>query len=116
MDEGRAFAAEKNGDDARPLADDWEKYADGRLLSGKQAHELGFIDELGDPDAAVKRALDLAAISSANLIGYRQLFNLGNVFRLLGENEEKTVKLDVGLDFPKLRAGRPYLLPAGLGY
>lgn len=114
--EGRAFAAAANGDDGRALADDWEKYADGRLLSGKQAHELGFIDELGNFDVAVARTLKIAGVPEANLVSYRQIFKLGSIFRLLGESEQKTVKLDLGLNFPKLRAGQAYFLPSGLGY
>jgi protease-4 len=116
VQEGRTFAEEMNGDDANSLAEDWEDYADGRLLSGKKAHELGFVDELGNRDTAEKRALKLAGISDANLVVYHRPAKLGGIVGLLGESEEKTVKIDVGLDFPKLRVGQLYFLPAILGY
>ncbi|MFO0724776.1 MAG: signal peptide peptidase SppA [Myxococcota bacterium] len=36
------------------------RYADGRVFTGRQAHNLGFVDELGGLDAAAKRALFMA--------------------------------------------------------
>jgi ClpP class serine protease len=51
--------------------EDWQDYADGRVLSGKQALNFGFVDELGDFDTARKRAESLAKISSANIVQYR---------------------------------------------
>ena len=38
------------------------KYADGRIFSGRQALEYGFIDALGTQNDAVERAADLAGI------------------------------------------------------
>ena len=38
------------------------RIADGRILTGRQAHECGLIDRLGDLDMAVERAADLAKI------------------------------------------------------
>ncbi len=114
--DGRAAAADANGDDARPLIEQWESYADGRLLSGKQAFEHGFVDELGDFDAAVARVEEIAGAQGATLVTYRRLITFGGLFRLLGESEAKSVKLDLGLDLPKLRAGRAYFLPANLAY
>lgn len=108
--DGRRWANRKNKGDGQTLANDWEDYADGRVLSGKQAFELGFVDELGNFDAAVKRAQDLARISNANLIRYEQPFDLSNLFRLFGKAETKSIKIDLGMDLPKLQIGRLYFL------
>src|SRR5436190_14011440 len=65
VSEGRGNAAKKNGngaDTGKALADNWQQYADGRILSGKEAVRLGFVDELGNLDTAVARARKLAKI------------------------------------------------------
>ena len=109
--EGRHGAADKNGTTGRALIEGWEKSADGRIISGTEAHRLGLVDELGNFETAVDRALKLAGIRAANLITYRQPFQLGMLFRLLGASEGKAVKIDLGLDVPKLETGRMYFLP-----
>ena len=73
---GRAQAHEINKAEGRPLALDWENYADGRVLSGTQALNLGFVDELGDFDDAVDRTEKIAHISDANLIEYRERYDI----------------------------------------
>jgi len=117
VQEGRSAAAKKNGEEGRGLIEKWEDYADGRLLSGKQAFEHGFIDELGDFDDAVSRTEKIAGTSGATLVAYRKLINFGNFFRLLGEGGgETTVKVDLGIEMPQLHVGRAYFLPAGMTY
>jgi protease-4 len=108
--EGRERAGKQNGDEGRKLAANWEDYADGRVLSGKQAYALGFVDELGNFDTAVERARDLAKIGNANLVQYVRPFDLGNLFRLFGESEGRALKIDLGMQLPKLQAGRLYFL------
>ena len=108
--EGRENASEQNSGEGRHLADNWEDYADGRVLSGKQAYELGFVDELGNFDTAVERARQLAGIKDANLVQYQRPFDLGNLFRLFGESESRAVKIDLGMQLPKLQVGRLYFL------
>jgi len=39
-----------------------EQIADGRILTGRQAYEIGLVDHLGDMDLSVKRASELAGI------------------------------------------------------
>jgi protease-4 len=108
---GREWAAQKNGGEGRSLAPDWTNYADGRILSGKGALDLGFVDELGDFDTAVKRARTIAHISSANLIEYRLPVDLGSVLtRMLGKTETPALKVDLGLELPKLQAGLLYFI------
>ena len=108
--EGRENASEQNSGAGRHLADNWKDYADGRVLSGKQAYELGFVDELGNFDTAVERARQLARIKDANLVQYQRPFDLGNLFRLFGESESRAVKIDLGMQLPKLQVGRLYFL------
>ncbi|MEY2407613.1 MAG: protease, partial [Verrucomicrobiota bacterium] len=49
--EGRKVANGKNSsnsDPGRPLSGGWTNYADGRILSGREAYDLGLVDELGN--------------------------------------------------------------------
>ena len=112
--EGRQQANKKNKEDkdaqGQALDQNWTDYADGRVLSGKEAFELGFVDELGNFDTAVKRARKLAKIEKANLVQYQQLFDLSSLFRLLGKSEAPKIKIDVGLEAPKLKVGQLYFL------
>jgi protease-4 len=108
---GRAAAHDQNKKEGRPLALDWTSYADGRVLSGNQAYDLGFVDEIGDFQDAVDRAQQIAGIRSANLIEYRERYDFSNFLHLLGQTDlSHTVKLDLGMDLPKLQAGELYFL------
>lgn len=108
--EGRKSAQDENSD-ARPLASDWADYADGRVLSGKEAYEHGFVDQLGSYDDALAKAEELGKVEDeANVIEYRQRNELAELFSLFGQSEARTLKVDLGLDLPKLEAGRMYFL------
>src|SRR2546426_5724766 len=84
---GRQEAHQKNKenkdkkDQGRALSPDWADYADGRVLSGTKAFELGFVDQLGNFEDAVKRAKRIAAISDANLVEYQQRYDISDLFR-----------------------------------
>jgi protease-4 len=111
--EGRGNAAKKNSGTAnpgRPLTENWAQYADGRILSGKEALKQGFVDELGNFDVAVERAQKIAKISDANLIQYQPVFGLGDLLGIFGKGEVHTLKIDMGLDLPNLQLGRLYFL------
>ena len=108
--EGRKAAHEKNQDKGRALSDDWVDYADGRILSGTEAYRLGFVDELGTFDDSVKRARSIVGIHNANLIQYQQRYDLSDFFKMFGQTDSKMVKVDLGLDVPKLQAGQLYFL------
>ena len=107
---GRKRAQEKNKDKGRALSEDWADYADGRILSGTEALKLGFVDELGTFDDAVKRAKTIAGISQANLVEYQQRYDLSDLFQLFGQTDSKVVKVDLGMEVPKLQAGQLYFL------
>jgi len=106
----------KKEDQGKPLADDWEDYADGRVMSGTQALNLGLVDELGDFDDAVDRAMTIAHVKNANLIEYDERNDV-NFLSMFGQNSQaKDIKLDLGLDMPKLRPGCLYYLWQAPGY
>jgi protease-4 len=101
---------------AKKLAKDWRDSADGRILTGKQAFKLGMVDQLGNFDDAVKFAEGVVSIGKGNarLVRHNPPVNFGGLLRLLGQANEQnpgtTIKLDLGLDLPKLKAGVPYYL------
>lgn len=108
--EGRKNAHASNKD-GQALASDWADYADGRVLSGKEAFKLGFVDQLGTFDDAVGKAEELGGVKEqANLIEYRPRNDLAELFNLFGQSESRAFKVDLGLDLPKLQAGRMYFL------
>ncbi len=118
---GRAEAHEKNkknaaSDQGRTLVRDWEDYADGRVLSGSEALKLGFVDQNGNFEDAVERAKMIAGISSANLVEFHQRYDFSDLFRLFGQSESRVVKLDLGVDGPKLQAGQLYFLSPTLAH
>ncbi|HEV2320479.1 MAG TPA: S49 family peptidase, partial [Verrucomicrobiae bacterium] len=113
--DGRDAAHAKNKDEGQPLAADWKDYADGRVLSGDQARQLGLVDELGDFQDAVDRAEKIAGLppKGANLIEYRETYDISNFLRLFGQTEAThapNVKLDLGFDLPRLQMGELYFL------
>jgi len=112
VQEGRqkAFEKGKGSEKGRELSAKWVDYADGRVLSGTEAFKLGFVDELGGFNDAVARARKLAGISRANLIEYQQRYDFSDIFRLFGKSDAKAIKIDLGMDAPKLAAGRLYFL------
>jgi protease IV len=111
--DGRAQAHLKNGKEGKPLSADWENYADGRVLSGTQALNLGLVDQLGDFDDAVDKAMSIAHVSDANLVEYREHYDISNLLSMFGQNSQAhahDIKLDLGIEMPKLQAGYLYFL------
>jgi ClpP class serine protease len=81
------------------------------VLSGTQALTLGFVDQVGDFDDAVDRTKQIMHIADANLIEYRERYDLSDFLSMFGQSgAAHDVKIDVGLDIPKLRAGCMYFL------
>ncbi len=107
---GRKQADDKNKGKGRALSSDWADYADGRILSGTEAYKLGFVDQLGNFQDAVKRAKTIAGISTANVVEYQLRYDLSDIFRLFGKTEAPAIKLDLGMEAPKLQAGQLYFL------
>jgi len=109
--DGRGAAHDLNKKEGKALAGNWEDFADGRVVSGTQALELGLVDELGDFDDAVDRAEKIAGIKDSNLIEYRERYDISNFLSLFGQSSQShDIKLQLGADVPKLRAGYMYFL------
>jgi protease-4 len=110
--DGRAAAAAKNKDKGKTLATNWAELADGRVLTGKQAFDNGFVDEIGNFETAVETTKKLANISGdARLIRYEEPFNFADMFSLFGKSDAKKITIDVGLaESPKLQMGKLYFL------
>jgi protease IV len=97
-------------DQGRKLAENWTDYADGRVMSGSEAYRLGFVDQLGDFDAAFKQARRIARVGKANLVQYQQRYDFSDLFKLFGHSEARVIKVDLGVEPPNLRAGLLYFL------
>jgi protease-4 len=109
--DGRKYAHEKNKTEGHALVNNWTNYADGRVLSGTQAFKYGFVDELGNFDDTVKTTKKIAGITRANLIEYRERYDISEFLRLFGQSgAAHDIKLDLGLEMPKLQAGQLYFL------
>ena len=108
---GRSQAHKQNQKEGKALVTDWGKYADGRVLSGSEAFKYGFVDELGNFDDAVKTTKKIAGITRANLIEYRERYDISEFLHLFGQNDSAhNIKLDLGVEMPKLQAGQLYFL------
>ncbi len=109
--DGRGEAHDLNKKEGRPLATNWVDYADGRVVSGKQALDLGLVDELGDFDDAVDRAEKIADIKNANLVEYREHYDISNLLSMFGQTSQAhDIKLDLGIELPKMQMGCMYFL------
>ena len=89
---------------------DWVDYADGRVFSGSEAYELGFVDEVGTLDDAIERAQELAGVPYADVVRYEHIPDISSLFRLFGETQSRSIEVDLGVDFPDLEPGRMYFL------
>jgi protease-4 len=94
----------------KELAENWQEYADGRVLTGTQAYELGFVDELGNFETAVNAAERIAGIGEANIVRYQQPFTFADMFNIFGKSEPPVIKLELTPDRLKMEAGRMYFL------
>ena len=107
---GRKESYTRNSPEGQQLAEDWESYADGRVFSGKQALNLGFVDELGNFEDAVRRTREIADVPDASLVAYREPFNLGSLLGLFGKSDIKSIKVDLGFNSTRLQAGHMYYI------
>jgi protease-4 len=116
----KARSAGELKSDIRELVDGWEEYADGRILTGKEAYEYGMVDKLGNFDDAVKFTEQYLGIEEgkSRLVRNEPPMSFGNLFSLLGQAKETalpaTIKVDIGLDIPQLRPGVPYYISSHL--
>jgi protease-4 len=88
-------------------------WADGRVISGKDALSAQLVDQLGTLDDACAKAMDLAAAPGAAVVRYRSRFQFGRWLELLGRAPMR--RLELQLPQPagaRLEPGHPYYLPA----
>jgi protease IV len=89
-----------------------DTFADGRILTGKDAKEAGLVDQLGYIEDAYDKARALANAPDAGVIRYNAGLNFSRLLRLLGANASSKVEVQLapGPKF-RLQPGRAYLLP-----
>ncbi len=119
VEDGRQKNGGRDTELAKELDSNWRDAADGRILSGKQAFDLGMVDKLGNFDVAVAFAEEYVGIKGkARLVQHEPPFNFGGLFGLLGKAKAKdpgvSLKIDVGLSAPQLKPGLPYYLSSHL--
>lgn len=92
--------------------------ADGRVISGRDALTLKLIDEIGDLDAAIAKAMELGKAPGSMVIAYEGGGGLGRFLRLLGKSgASQSQKIEVNLSPSNalpLQPGYLYLLPSHL--
>jgi protease-4 len=84
-------------------------FGDGRIVLGRQAMELGLVDELGYFEHAVDAAKRLAGIDAANVVRFERDFTFTEI---LFSQANAGMKLNTGLEsaLPKLHPTRMYYL------
>lgn len=88
--------------------------ADGRIMSGATAKEVGLIDECGYLDDALAAVKKLAGDSDLAVVEYRSVPKLSDILAL-GAKSDSKIEVNLGSEFkPDLKPGVPYLLPAEL--
>lgn len=89
-----------------------ESFADGRILTGKDAKEAGLVDQLGYLEDAYDKARALAEAPDAGVIRYQSGLNFQRLLRLLGADTKSKVEVQLAPG-PKfhMQPGRAYLLP-----
>ena len=75
-------------------AEEVRALADGRLLSGQQAHDAGLIDQLGGIDEAIATARELAGVGEATVVEYERPFSFGDLFGGFGLDRDPVAELE----------------------
>lgn len=88
--------------------------ADGRILSGPQALNLRFVDQLGYFENAVEKAKDLAGIKQAKVVRYEAPMSFARLFKVFGRAPETRVNIDVLPQNFRLQPGKAYFLSSHL--
>lgn len=117
VQDGRTAAHDLNKKEGKALAENWADYADGRVVSGTQAFNIGLVDQLGDFDDAVDRAMEIAHVKDANLVEYQARYDIANFLSMFGQSgQAKDIKLDLGVEIPKLRPGCLYYIAPNFAF
>lgn len=74
--------------------------ADGRIFTGKQAKELGLVDELGNLEDAVEEAAELAGLSSWRVKDFDKRTFFDKIMGVVEGAAGRNPLLDIGLWYP----------------
>ena len=89
-----------------------DTFADGRIITGKDAKEAGLVDQLGYVEDAYDKARALADAPDAGVIRYQSGINFQRLLRLLGAGAQSKVQVQLdGAPRFRLQPGQAYLLP-----
>ena len=89
-----------------------ETFADGRIITGKDAKEAGLVDQLGYVEDAYDKARALANAPEAGVIRYQSGINFQRLLRLIGAGAQSKVQVQLdGAPRFRLQPGQAYLLP-----
>ena len=87
--------------------------ADGRILSGTDAHASKLIDGLGQIEDAYEKARDLGNSPDATIVRYSAPFGFSRLFQALGESARSKIEISLPKELmPQLESGRAYFLPS----
>ncbi|HEX8279775.1 MAG TPA: signal peptide peptidase SppA [Chthoniobacterales bacterium] len=87
--------------------------ADGRILSGQDAHQNKLIDELGQIEDAFSKAKELGEARHAKVVKYGPPLTFSRFFRALGKAADHKLELTLPKQLlPQLESGRAYFLPS----
>jgi protease IV len=87
--------------------------ADGRILSGRDAHEHKLIDGLGQIEDAFRKAKELGDAPDATVVKYGPPFTISRFFRALGKATDSKIEVTLPRQLlPQLESGRAYFLPS----
>ena len=89
-----------------------DTFADGRIITGKDAKEAGLVDQLGYVEDAYDKARALANAPEAGVIRYQSGINFQRLLRLIGAGAQSKVQVQLdGAPRFRLQPGQAYLLP-----
>ena len=116
---GRGQESRKEIENARPLAADWESFADGRILMGSEAYDAGLVDELGSEEevmAAVRRLTK--GEGRPQVIRYESPMDWRGILKFFAQSHTPgVVKVELnGLNIngsSVMEPGKLYFLPPG---
>ncbi|MEX1111500.1 MAG: signal peptide peptidase SppA [Chthoniobacterales bacterium] len=89
-----------------------DTFADGRIITGKDAKKAGLVDQIGYVEDAYDKARALADAPDAGVIRYHSGINIQRLLRWLGAGAQSKVQVQLdGAPRFQLQPGQAYLLP-----
>jgi hypothetical protein len=102
---------QKNNKEGKALADQLDQFRRRPRVVRHGGAQTWFRGRTRRFDDAVERAKKIAGIGNANLIEYRERYDISNFLSMFGQSgQAHDIKLDLGVDMPKLQAGQLYFL------